>query len=97
MCDLDLIIGSYADLYLDKEAYRTSPLSRKEYITKLLTSNERYIHEVLLMPKSTFLNLGNWLVLNSRLGKSQKMSVYQQLAMLLAIVGHRCTNREVQE
>ena len=97
LCMLGLIIGSYAGLHFDKEACRTSPLSGKEYIAELLTSNERRIHEVLRMPKSTFLDLGRWLVLNSGLGESQKMSVDQQLAMFLAIVGHRCTNREVQE
>ena len=97
LCTLGPIIGSYAGLHFDKEACRTSPLSGREYIAELLTSNERRIHEVLCMPKTTFLDLGNWLVLNGGLGESRKKSVDQQLAMFLAIVGHRCTNCEVQE
>jgi len=98
LCMLGLIIvGSYVGLHFDKEVCRTSPSSGKEYIAELLTLNEIRIHEVLRMPKSTFLDLGRWLVLNSGLGESWKMSVDQQLAMFPAIVGHRCTNCEVQE
>jgi len=72
-------------------------LSGKEYIAELLTSKERRIHEGLRMPKNTFLELGNWLGQNAGQVESRKMSVEQQLAMFLAIVGHRCSNREVQE
>ena len=97
LCTLGLIIESYAGLHFDQEACCTLPLRGREYIAELLTSNERRIHEVLRMPKTTFLDLGNRLVLNGGLGESRKMSVNQQLAMFLAIVGHRCTNLEVQE
>ncbi|PWW74050.1 hypothetical protein C7212DRAFT_214466, partial [Tuber magnatum] len=70
----------------------TSPLSGKEYITELLNSNERQIHEVLRMLKATFLDLGNWLVRNVKLGESCKMLVEQQQAIFLVIVSHCCSN-----
>ena len=97
LCQIGQLVGTYASVHFDREPCRTCPLSGKEYIAELLTSNPRRIHEVLRMPKDTFLELGNWLGQNAGLANSRKMSVEQQLAMFLAIVGHRCSNREVQE
>jgi len=47
LCQIGQLVGTYAGLHYDKEACRTSPLSGKEYIAEVLTSNERRIHEVL--------------------------------------------------
>jgi len=61
LCQIGQLVGTYASLHYDKEACRTSPLSGKEYIVELLTSNEGRIHEVLRMPKTTLLDPRNWL------------------------------------
>lgn len=90
-------VGEYASRAYEKTPCRTSPLSGKSYVAELLTSNERRIHEVLRMPKGTFLDLRDWLVTNSGLHDTRKMTSEQQLVMFLAIVGHGSTNREVQE
>jgi len=97
LCAIGELVGRYASQQFENEPCRTSPLSGKQYIAELLSSNARRIHEVLRMPKSTFLDLQKWLIRHGNLVEGRKMSTEQQLSMFLAVVGHRCTNREVQE
>jgi len=91
------LVGRYASQQFEKAPCRPSPLSGKQYVAELLSSNARQIHEVLRMPKSTFLDLQEWLIRHGNLVEGRKMSTEQQLSMFLAVVGDRCTNREVQE
>jgi len=97
LCNIGLMVGIYASSQFDKEPCRTSPLSGREYVAELLTSNERRIYEVFRMPKGTFLDLCDWMVMHAGLHETKKISIEEQLAMFLAIVGHHSTNREVQE
>jgi len=67
------------------------------YIKELLTSNERRILEVFRMPKETFLGLCDWMREYGWLKATKKVTVEEQVAIFLAVVGHGSTNREVQE
>ena len=49
------------------------------------------------MPKSTFCELCDWLKRYGGLQASKKITVEEQVALFLAVVGHDCTNHKVQE
>ena len=62
-----------------------------------LSPNLRRPAEVLQMPLSTFEALCQWFKKENLLSASKKISVEEQVAMFLAIVGHGNSNRQVQE
>jgi len=93
----DAIVGAYGCLYMEKRPWRTSPLSGDVYIRELLTSNEQRILEVFQMPKNPFLELCDWMRGYGGLKAVKKVTVEEQVAIFLAVVGHGSTNREVQE
>ena len=97
LCQLGTIVGAYGCLYLEKRPCRTSPLSGDMYIKELLTSNEWRILEVFRMPKEIFLGLCDWMRGYGWLKATKKVTVEEQVAIFLAVVGHSSTNREVQE
>lgn len=97
LCELETIVGAHGCLNLDKRPCRTSPQSGDMYIQELLTSNEPRILEVFQMPKDTFLGLCDWMKEYGRLKEAKKVTVEEQVAIFLAVVGHGSTNREVQE
>src|SRR5437588_13125431 len=75
LCQIGVMIGTYSALQFGKEACRTSPLSGKDYMKELLTSNEQRIHEVLRMPRSTFLDLKQWMIKNGGLQDRKKFQL----------------------
>ena len=92
------IIGAYSSIQFDKKACRTSPLSGDTYITKLLKSNDQWILEVLCMPKEAFTELCHRM--STRAGGlkvGEKVTIEQPIAIFLSVVGHGCSNTEVQE
>ena len=97
LCQQGTIVGAYGCLYLEKRPCRISQLSGDVYIRELLTSNEQRILEVFRMPKNTFLELCDWMRGYRGLKAAQKVTVEEQVAIFLAVVGHGSTNREVQE
>jgi hypothetical protein len=94
-----MIAGAYVVLYLNKQPCRTSPLGGNAYMKELLapTSNPTRVKEVLRMPRETFIELRDWMVENNYLCDERDVLVEEQLAMFLRIVGHRDSNRDVQE
>ena len=76
----------------------TSQLSGQLYVNEVLNGNPRRSYEVLRMPKDVFNNLCHWFTMHQLLQPSRKgVGVEEQVMMFLAIVGHGCSNRQVQE
>ena len=75
---------------------RTSQLSSEAYVQELLNGHPRRFKEVLRMQKPTFLKLCDELR-GAGLKRTLQISVEQQLAMFLQIVGHHHSNRNIQE
>ncbi len=71
-------------------------MSGSDYVRELLESNERRIQEVLRMPRSTFIELCE-LMKKKNFLKIQRVSIEEQLAIFLHIVGGNCSNRSAQE
>jgi hypothetical protein len=91
------VVGGYASIYIEKNPCRTSPLSGKEYIQELLTSHPRRISEVLRMPLDTFLSLCTWLKSRDLLKASTNVTIEEQIAIFMYIVGQNASNRSAQE
>jgi hypothetical protein len=83
-----------------KQPCRTSILTGDAYVKELLaeTVNRRREFEVLRMPSSSFVQLAKWCVQQGVLCRSRKgVTVEEQLAIFLYIVGHNSSNRDAQE
>jgi hypothetical protein len=69
-----------------------------EYLQELLEcNNPKRIYDVLRMQKETFLELSNWLEINSKLESSRNISIQEQLAMFLWTINYNAGNRQVME
>ena len=79
---------------LEKIPYYTSCLSGAEYTSEVIGSmNDRRVHDVLRMPLATFEALVEWVKKNRLLTASQDVSIEEQLAIFLKIVGEEASNR----
>jgi hypothetical protein len=92
------VVEKYYDAYYNKRPCRTSSLSGAAYVTELLTcGNNRRIKEVLRMRLPTFLKLCNWFKEHGLLSDERYVSVEEQVAIFLHIVGENRSNRSCQE
>ena len=83
---------------LEKIPYHTSRLSGAEYTTEVIESrNDRRVHDVLRMPLSTFKALVEWVMEKGLLASSKNVSIEEQLAIFLKIVGEGASNRTTQD
>ncbi|KAG0642227.1 hypothetical protein HOY80DRAFT_881907, partial [Tuber brumale] len=55
------------------------------------------IHEVIYMPQEAFLDLCDWMCSEGGLKTGDKITIEQQVAIFLEIVGHNSMNRQVQD
>jgi hypothetical protein len=90
---------AYHELYLNKKPCRTSRLPGKDYVEELLSSdtNSNRVREFLRMPRETFLDLCDWASKTGLLKDDRHISIQEQLAMFMQIVGCNKSNREIQE
>jgi len=95
-----VLIGAwYYFTYLHKEPCRNSILQGHSYIQELLSDdcNPRRAAEGLRMPFPTFRLLMQELQQRNFLVDSRYVSAEEKLAIFLHIVGHKSSNRLVQE
>jgi len=92
------LVGQYETPFYDKTPSHTSVLTGSHYVEELLSSkNHQRIFDVLRMPLATFLALRDWCIDHDYLQPTRHMSVEEQLAIFLKIVGENATNRMAQE
>jgi hypothetical protein len=79
-----------------KERCRTSVLTGRMYVQELLNGHARRFQEIMRMQLTTFLAICQDLR-EVEIKETLNISVEEQLAMFLSVVGHRWSNRDVQE
>lgn len=95
-----VLVGACEASRYEKPSPETSPLFGSEYVDELLSCEEDDDPQVLdafRMPLSTFLALRDWCVEHGHLQATRYMSVDEQLAIFLCVVGENTTNRAAQE
>lgn len=92
------LVAQYETPFYDKTPSHTSVLTGSRYVEELLSSkNHQRILDVLRMPLATFLALRDWCIDHDYLQTTRSMSVEEQLAIFLKIVGENASNRMAQE
>jgi len=93
-----LVSQHEASLWHDRTPAHSSVLTGSQYVNELLSSgNPTRIFDVLRMPLPTFFALRDWCIEHDYLQPTQHISVEEQLAIFLKIVGENTSNRMVQE
>lgn len=88
----------YSTRRYDKIPCRTSKLRGAEYVTEVITQNHpRRVQEVLRIPLLTLSKLERFFLQHTDLRSSPYVDILEKIAMFMHVVGHRYTNREVQE
>ena len=83
------ILDYYISSHVNKSPKGIASLSGEAYIEELLTtSHSQRIHDVFRMLIHTLFDLTTWLLNNTALKSSRKVSVTEKLAMFIAITGH---------
>jgi hypothetical protein len=91
-------VEKYYGMYYDKTPCRTSALGGASYMSEIVsTKNLRRAHEVLRMPLSTFTKLCAWFREQGLLQDEKVVSVEEQVAIFMDIVGKKASNRGCQE
>ena len=91
------LVGQYETPFYAKTPSHTSVLTGSHYVEELLSSkNHQRILDVFLMPLATFLALRDWCIDHDYLQPTQSVSVEEQLAIFLRIVGENASNRMTQ-
>ena len=92
------LVAQYETRLYDKTPSHTSVLTGSHYVEELLSSkNHQRILDVFRMPLATFLALRDWCIDHDYLQPTRYMSVEEQLAIFLKIVGENASNRMAQE
>jgi len=93
-----LVAQHEASLWHDRTPSHISVLTGSQYVEELLSSrNPTRIFDVLRMPLPTFLTLRDWCIEHDYLRPTLHISVEEQLAIFLKIVGENASNRMAQE
>ncbi|GMP46656.1 hypothetical protein CsSME_00014718 [Camellia sinensis var. sinensis] len=90
------VAATYATNYLIKEPCRTSCLTGGMWMVELQEENWTRIFENFRMEKEVFYQLCNLLQTNYGLQTGRQVSVQEQVAIFLFIVGGDIRNRNVQ-
>lgn len=97
LCQLALTIAKYESSLLNKNP-RIPSQTGDAYLKEVLAcGNHNRIQHVLRMPLSTFEHLSKWMHERKILISGKRVSVEEQLAIFLSIVGKNWSNREAQE
>lgn len=98
LCRIAEAVGIYEAMHTEKNPYHTSTLSGKAYIEDIISSkNPRQIQDLFCMPKATFEKLSDWMKRNNSLQETRFVSVEEQLAIFMKIVGEKASNRTTQD
>ena len=82
----------------DKIPCRTSKLRGAEYVSEVIQQNHpRRVQEIFRMPLSTLFKLERFFLHHTDLRSSRYVNILEKIAMFMHVVGHKYTNREVQE
>lgn len=84
--------------YFDKIPAHLSPSTGSSYVQDIIEcGNPARIHHFFRMPLSTFQQLCDWMTQNNLLKPARYITVEEQLAIFLNIVGKSISNRDAQE
>ena len=89
---IETLVAQYKTPFYDKASSYTSVLTGSHYTEELLSSNnhQRILGVFRNMPLATFLALRDWCITTT--SNRRGMSVEEQLAILLKIVGENASN-----
>ncbi|KAF7129896.1 hypothetical protein RHSIM_Rhsim10G0146800 [Rhododendron simsii] len=85
------------DTYMCKEPCHTSALTGQAWVTELQEGNPKRMYQSFRMSKMNFFSLVYQLEHNYGLQVSERISVAEQVAIFLWIMGQRANNRNAQE
>jgi hypothetical protein len=91
-----IVIGAAQAAKAQKTPQNTG-LPGRQYLQELLQSSPKRVYDVLRMQKETFLELCEWLELNTDLKSSRRISIQEQVAMFLWTLNYSASNRQVKE
>ncbi|XP_058183352.1 uncharacterized protein LOC131301200 isoform X2 [Rhododendron vialii] len=91
------ICNIHHDMYMCKEPCRTSALTGQAWVTELEEGNPKRMYQSFRMSKMNFFSLVYQLEHNYGLQVSERISVAEQVAIFLWIMGQRANNRNAQE
>ncbi|KAI8528513.1 hypothetical protein RHMOL_Rhmol12G0154100 [Rhododendron molle] len=91
------IINIHHDAYMVKEPCRTSALTAKEWLAELTVGHPKRMYQSFRMSKTNFFALCELLETRYGLEEGERISVQEQVAIFLWIVGQRANNRNAQE
>ncbi|KAH7866693.1 hypothetical protein Vadar_023664 [Vaccinium darrowii] len=93
----EAILNIHYDLYMGKEPCRTSAFTGAKWIAELNVGHPKRMYQAFRMCKTNFLALCQLLEGIYGLREAKRISVQEQVAIFLWIVGQRANNRSAQE
>jgi hypothetical protein len=93
---LTAVAGIVGTAKTSPERCRTSILTGRKYVSELLQGHPERFKQITRMGHDTFTAICNHVRI-AGLADTVNISVEEQLMMFLCIVGHRWSNRDVQE
>ncbi|XP_010252991.1 PREDICTED: uncharacterized protein LOC104594398 [Nelumbo nucifera] len=94
---VSMVSEFYYDTWVHKEPKHTMDCTKAMYTRSLLEGHDDRLYELCRMDKDVFIRLCNTLKECSLIANSGDISVEEQLAIFLHIVGHNERNRMMQE
>ena len=92
-----LILIFYYQRSLLRNPIGTSIRTGKIFTKEILNAHPWRVLEILRMPMTTFLDLCDWVSLNTNLQSIRSVSLKEQLMCFLWIISHNSSNHEAQE
>ncbi|XP_061339433.1 uncharacterized protein LOC133286101, partial [Gastrolobium bilobum] len=91
------MVYDYNEKFLNKTKVRTSALTGRDFITKILNGSGTVCFELFRMEKTCFINFCNELRGKSYLSDSRDVLLEEKVAMFLFIIGHNVRHRVVAD
>jgi hypothetical protein len=93
----EAILHFHQDTYMDKRPCRTSAFTGAKWVAELNLGHPKRMYQAFRMSKTNFLSLCHLLESSYGLQNAERISVQEQVAIFLWIVGQRANNRSAQE